>query len=517
MRFKPFLAAGPLLALTLSAAAESVLAPPLRLSEEVLEWSAVQARFIAPAPDREALEDLPLLSPDARLAGIEVLRRLAAQGRAGGLAGVVYDNRDRGHSHLDVRAFPQLTPVLYDESLRAADLDNGIAGPILFRAPVIGNSSTAVTSGPAPRSLGRLAMTVGPGPFRAWQGYASNHLYVYPAHRDHGEIDLFPANWPYMVLSQGSSYSDRPFVEALLLTLASFSPETRGRLEASRLVAPTLQMILRRTQAGIYGRASYLSGAAHPTVFSHDRLQPERMAAMAGAMEPDDIPPLVVLRVEEETFHTRAGLADLSERLFDTPAAIARIWRGWEVEKEMVVSAAGTRDPNGREVAFDWVLLRGDPEHVRITPLDDRGARARVVIGWHERRPVMLRAEQLGDRVDIGVFTRNGVHDSAPAFVSVSFPAHERRAFETGPDGMQRLAAVDYDAIGRGQSFDSVLHWSAPWRDVFAHDARGRITGWTRHHAEGQREVFGAVVTGTRHRVVRIPDRPSVLEFIDPE
>ena len=508
MRFNPFLAAGPLLALTLSAAAESVLAPPLRLSEEVLEWSAAQARFIAPAPDRRALEDLPVLSPDARLAGVEVLRRLVAQGRAGGLAGVVYDNRDRGHSRLDMGTFPQLTPVHYDESLRAEGLDNGLAGPILFRTPAIGNSSTAVVTGPAPRSLGRLAMTSADGPLRAWQGYVANQLHVYPGHRDHDDVDLFPANWPYMVLSQGSSYSDRPFVEALLLTLAAFPPETRARLEAEGLIAPTLQMILRRTQAGVNSRDAYLSGLAHPTVFHRDALRPGRMAALAAAMAPGEIPPLVILRVEADGFRPRAGLADLSERLFDTPSAIARIWRGFEAEKEMIVSAAATRDPNGRELTFDWVLLRGDPARVRITPLNHRGTRARLTIGWHDRRPISTRGERLTDRVDIGVVARNGMHDSAPAFVSVSFPTHEARRYEPSPDGTPRLVEIDYDAAARGERLDPLLHWQAPWTDRFRHD----VAGWTRHHADGRTETFdagGAAVGSPPPTRSTAPQRPS--------
>ena len=512
-RSRPLLLVGVLLALAAPASAEIPVAPPLELSEAVLEWSPLFGRHIAPAPDRAGLRELPVISAEAGIAGAGALRRLAAQGRAGGLAGVVYDNRDRGHSALDMRIFPQLTPVVYDKGLRAAGIDNGLAGAVIFPAPVIGNSSTAVTSGPAPRSLGRLAMTVREGPWRGWQDYASNHLYVYPAHRDHDAVDLFPATWPYMVLSQGSSHSDRPFVEALLATLAAFPPETRARLEAGRLIAPTLQMILRRTQAGVYSRAAYLSGVAHPTVFARDRLQPERMVAMANAMAPEEIPPLVVLRVEEESFLARAGLADLSERLFDTPAAIARVWRGWEAGKEMVLSAQGTRDPEGRELDFDWVLLRGDPERVRITPLDARGGRARIEVGWHARRPVMPRDARLGDRVDIGVFARGGVHDSAPALVSVSFPAHERREFEPGPDGGERLVAVDYDAIGRGAAFDPLLHWSAPWRDVFAHDPVGRITGWTRQHTDGREDIFGAVVTGGSHRVVRDPGGAPTLEF----
>ena len=511
MRAGSFLAAGFSLALALPVAAETATAPPLELSEEALEYVAPLGLYRAPGPERAVIADLPVIGPETRLAGAEVLRRLVAQGRAGGLAGVVYDNRDRGHSRLDAALFPQLTPARYDAELRERQLDYGLAGPILFRAPVIGNSSTALTSGPAPRSLGRLAMTAAPGPLRAWQLYAANHLYVYPGHRDHGRVDLFPANWPFMVLSQGSSYTDRPFVEALLLTLASFPPQTRARLEAEGLIAPTLQMILRRTLADVNSRAAYLSGLAHPTVFERDMLRPGRMAGLAAAMIPGEIPPLVVLRIEVDGFRPRGGLADLSERLFDTPASIARIWRGFETEKEMIVSAASTRDPNGRKLDFDWVLLRGDPERVRITPLDPRGDRARITLGWHDRRPTGSRDERLTDRVDIGVFAYNGVHDSAPAFISVSFPTHEQREFGTGPDGAPRLVAIDYDAIGHNRAFDPILHWSAPWRDVFIHDEQGRISGWIRHFAEGANERFERVVTGSHHRLERTRSSPPVL------
>ena len=515
IRLLPVLAAG--LAALLALPADAQTAPPLELSVENVELAPPLGARLAPGPDREALEDLPVIDPDARTAGAEVLRRLVLQGRAGGLAGVIYDNRDRGHSRLPASLFPQLTPTLYDRALRDERLDYGLAGTIFFRAPVIGNSSTAVTSGATPRSLGRLAMTSPNAPLRAWQLYAANHLYVYPGHRDHDRVDLFPANWPYTVLSQGSSYTDRPFLRALALTLAAFPPETRARLEAEGLVAPTLQMILRRTLNDVNSRAAYFTGLAHPTVFTREMLRPGRMVGLAAAITPGDIPPMVALQVEVDGFRRRAGLVDLPEQLFDTPSAIARIWRGFETEKEMIVSAAATNDPNGRPLSFDWALLRGDPERVRITPLDAQGTRARLTIGWHDRRPVGPRESRLTDRIDIGVFANNGVHDSAPAFVSVSFPTHETREFETGPDGALRLVAIDYDAIGRERTFDPVLHWSAPWRDVFTHDAEGRITGWTRHFAEGGSEAFDRVETGTAHRLSRARGRPPVLRMIGAE
>ena len=505
------------LAATAAAATEAPpTAPPLRIGLAQLAPMDGPIAHLAPGPDRQALAGLPVLGAGVRGDAADLLRSLAGRGRAAGLAGVLYDNRDGGHSPLDVARFPQLTPVVYDEDAVDEGLHYGLAGAILFRSPVIGNASVAMTSGLMQRSMGRLAMTGPGGPERATIGYLANHLYVYPEHRDHDEVDLYPANWPYMLFSQGSSRSDRPLVAALAYALAALRPETRARLEAERLIAPTLQMILRRSLDTARPREAYLSGVAHPTVFSGRDVSVQRMVALANALTPGDIPPLVLLRTEAENFRPAAGLAGMSERLFDTPAAIARVWRGWEGRKEMRVSAAATRDPNGRPLSFTWVLLRGDPERVRITPLDSAGTRARIVIDWHDRYPVGPRDERLTDRVDIGVFAHNGVHDSAPAFVSVSFPTHQARRFEPGPDGAPRLMEVDYDAIARRAPFDPALHWSAPWRDVFHHDAAGRVAGWTRHHADGETQAHDlrAAATGDRpgYRIIRPRNRPPYLE-----
>ncbi|WP_209426785.1 hypothetical protein [Pararhodobacter sp. SW119] len=482
-------------------------APPLRIGLEQLAPGPALISHVAPGPDRAALTDLPVLDAGVRDEAATLLRSLAARGRAAGLVGVLYDNRDAGHSLLDVSRFPQLTPVEYAEDAIAERLHYSLAGPILFRSPVIGNASVAMTSGLLQRSMGRLAMTSPGGPERAAIAYLSNHLYVYPEHRDHDDVDLYPANWPYTLFSQGSSYSDRPFLEALVYALAAFRPETRARLEAERLIAPTLQMVLRRSLTTVRSREAYLSGVAHPTVFRRGDLAAQRMVALANAITPADIPPLVVLRVEAESFRPVAGLAEMSEGLFDTPAAIARIWRGWESRKEMIVSAAATRDPNGRPLTFTWVLLRGDPEKVRITPLDPAGTRARITLDWHDRYPISPHGPRLTERVDIAIIAHNGVHDSAPSFVSVSFPTHELRRYEAGPDGMLRLHEIDYDAVAREARFDPVLHWSAPWRDVFDHDGDGRITGWTRHHADGGTSTHVLPEGATGYRIVQSGNR----------
>lgn len=421
----------------------------------------------------------PAIDPARQDPAAALLRGYIARGVSAGFDGLLYDNRDRGHSALPRGLFPGLGHLTYAPALQAQGLDYGLGGRILWPLPTLGNSSTAITGGPAPRSLARAAMTFPGEPARAFRGHVANMLYVYPEHRDHDAADLFPAAWPYTVITQGSSFSDRPFLEALAMTMAAFRPETRARLVETGLMAPTLQMLLRRNQAGAYGAEAYLSPASHPSVFDAARLAPDRMVAAAALLSPGEVPPLVRLTVESEDFTTEAGLAKLSEHLFTTPSAIARVWRGWDGQREMVLSAAETRDPNGRPLRFHWVLLRGDPGRVRVEPLDAEGRRARITVDWHDR--VDLPGGRLGSRVDVAAIAWNGAQFSAPAILSISFPDHQIRRHEPGPDGAPRLVEIDYRAEGR--DYDPLLHWSADWRDVMVWEG-DRLTEIERHRAD---------------------------------
>ncbi len=489
-----------LLACTPAHAAEVTLHGSDLFQVGSLGW--VAPRLTLPVPD----PSLPLVSPKQKDPGADFLRQLGNRGLASGFSGILYDNRDRGHSVLPGDTFPQLARLTYAPDLRARDLDYGLGGAILYPVIVLGNSSTAIRGGPIARSLPRLAMTAEGGAAIAFRSYVSNQIYVYPEHRDHDAVDLFPANWPYMVISQGSSRSDRPFLRAIAMTLAALPADTRKRLQETGLIAPTLQMILRRSQKQVPSREAYFTGAAHPTVFRADQLQPERMIGLAAALRPETIPPLVRLTVEEEDFAPFAGLAGLSERLFTTPSAIARIWRAPDWERGMILSAAETHDPNDRPLQFRWAVLRGDPTRVKIEPLDATASRARITLNWHDPRvlaipPDASRAPTADDeeeedtgkrptemqtsRVDIGVFASNGAQDSAPALLSISFPTHEARHYGPGPDGTIRLLSVDYDALGRKAAYDPALHWSAPWTDTAVLGPDGTPTGWRRQTADG--------------------------------
>jgi hypothetical protein len=415
------------------------------------------------------------------------LNRLFAAGRAAGNIGDLYDNRDNGHSSPDRRAMPQLTFTDYGENARAAGIGVGVNPGLLFNAVTIGNSSMAVTGGPYWRSQPRLALTHPGGAERLFREYAANHLYVFPEHRDYdsGHGDVMPANTPYYLISEGSSGSDQPLLRAVASVLAAFRPEVKAFLKDNNLVMPTVQMIFRRGQNAVSSDGAYLSGAAHPAVFNGNNINLLRMIARANALERSDVPPMVRLSVIEET--ASSPLTDLftpqPERLFDTPGAIARVIRSTRFEHRMTVSAAGTVDPNGRALTFHWVVLSGDARRIRITPKNGRADTVELSVPWHERKPVPGRTDLFSNRVDIGVFAHNGVHYSAPAFISFTYPANQWR--EYGAEG--RIRFVDYHASRYADRYaDPALFPVRDWSDRYEYDGKGNLIGWTRLRTGGE-------------------------------
>src|SRR6056297_1989076 len=443
----------------------------------------------------------PVLGAEANAGGHRLLRKLVFEEMAAGNHGDLYENRDRGHSRLSPEAHPQLTHVTYDAEAHKAGLDYGLAGPVIFDVPLIGNSSTAVKRSSLWRSLPRLALTSKDGPLQLYQNYLAGQMHVYPEHRDHDPDhgDLIPANTPFFFISQGSSGSDQPHLEALAMVLAAFKPETKVFLQANQLLAPTVQMVFRRSLAVVRSREAYLSGQAHPSVIPREQINLVRMVQLANALTPETVPPMVRLAILSET-EAVEGIdyfgEGLSERLLDTPAAIARIWRSHVHSRSMVVSVEATRDLQGRAPEFLWRVLRGDPARTRIEPLDDRGLRARITVDWQLPRPVPGHPDIRSNRVDIGVFARSGELDSTPGLISILLPQHEVRRYGVGPNGEMRIESLDR-RVPEGGYADPVLFPQSDWRDVYHYDTEGILQGWERQGSEGRMrfDALGRKVT----------------------
>jgi hypothetical protein len=118
------------------------------------------------------------------------------------------------------------------------------------------------------------------------------------------------------------------------------------------------------------------------------------------------------------------------------------------------------------------------------------------------------------DRVDIGVFVRNKVYYSAPAFVSFYSLPNETRTY----DRKGRLTEIRYDPT---VLIDPRLTAYKDWRDVYKYDAQGTCTGWTRH-IDGEAHAYtahGLLVRETDEagRPVRGERVRYMLQTPDPE
>jgi len=430
-------------------------APGRLLRVMLVLWGVVGGSAVALAEsfepaDPETLADAPITTASGEVG--QLLRRWHAAGTAAGNVGDYYDNRDRGHSAINRDHFPQLGRIVYSEQDREQRRDWGFADRV--RKPVVvGNSSTAapVTRGGShgrniytnPRLLGGYFMQ-----------YLRSDLFVYPEHRDYdpgrhglggGFGDLYPFNTPYLLISRGSSGSDRKFVNAALWTLAALRPEVKEKLRENHLLMPTLQLIFRQSQKGIQGESDYLTGRAHPTAFDGDKVDPMRMVKMAHGITADRLPPLAVLKVVEESpstagvdyFHERQP-----ERFVDTPAAVARVFRGIRPEYTITLSAEGSGDVNNRPLSWKWVVLRGDAEAIDIEPLNAANNRVRITVPWrNEPMTAPGDAKIEHRRVDIACFVDNGAYHSPPAFFTLYFPDNQGRTIRDG-----RVLEVGYGA-----------------------------------------------------------------------
>ena len=424
------------------------------------------------------------------------IRGWMAGNSAAGNVGDFYDNRDDGHSRLDVKPFQGLTAIQYASDARQTfgayqGAHYGLAS-FLFNGVTIGNSSVALTSGPYWRSVPRNALVDGPATAFLFTQYLSNHLYCYPAHRDHdasGLGDLYPVNQPYVLISQGSSGSDQPFLQAIAATLASFQPATKQFLISTRLVMPTVQMLLRASQKTVTRPEDYLSGQAHPTVFDAATLDVERLVRMAHELTTNDIPPVVALRTIRDT-RAQPGIDffDLAggDALYDTPCVIGRIMRGSACRRTLAVRAQLTGVPaDGWQLR--WVLLRGDPRKVTLrSTTPDPTLDEEISVAYHGGRfPVAPGLPLQSSRVDIGVFATNGRLYSAPSFVSFLHLDNEVRAYSE--DG--RILSIDYSAAATNHYVDPLISCAKNWRDEYQYDADKRLTGWTRRRG-GISEAF---------------------------
>lgn len=388
-----------------------------------------------------------------------------AIGDAAGLQHLSYENRDGGHSTFPSNTYPQIT-VLQPTQEEIEGKRNIGPAQIIRPTPVIGNCSMAA---PVDKggSLPRFYLTSGNGMAFLANQYLNNNLLIYPEHLDYdpgyhgrpGWGDQMPANTPYILISQGSSFTDIPFVQAMFSAASALPRETQEGLIQGRILMPVLQSIFRRSYNTVQQDEDYFTGKAHPPVFEGSKINEDRMIRLAHDMTPARVPPVPLLEViNEDTAKPGVDFFELpgiqNEQLGTTPCSIARIFRGSKGSRQMIVSAKRSADIMKRNLTYRWVLLQGDPARVKIEPSED-GSEARITVQWHPEWE--LKPDFTTHRVDIGLFVSNGFAWSAPAFISYYMLPNEQRFY----DEQGRLQEIFYDAGNPdlGLPADNDLRW----------------------------------------------------------
>lgn len=460
------------------------------VTEKNLGYDPRSGLFLVPLRSGEGGGESPVSTRKDEVG--ERLRQWFGEGTAAGNHGDFYDNHDADHSNMNFRACPQLTRIEYGAAIRGRRLHSGWQGNFLFDGIVLGNSSTALTQGPNWRSQARFAMTRPNGAAKLALHYARNHLYFYPEHKDHdigrdgkdggGYGDVFPANVPYLVVSQGSSGSDRAFMDAFAAALAALRPEVKETLARNGLLMSTLQAVFRRSNRNVKVDEDYFAGQAHPTVFAAANLDPLAMVRRAHELRADSLPPLARFQVirEDEPVIDRDFFDFLPhQRLFDTPCAVARVYKSSASALHFTLDASASRDLHDRLLRYRWEILRGDAERIDIKKANANGSVVDVMVPWHERRPVTPGSKLESNRVDLALFVSSGGPWSAPAFFSVYCPDNQKRIY----DDRGRPLSIDYSLR---HYHDPFIEHARNWRDEYHyHSETGELLGWTRHR-QGQ-------------------------------
>ncbi|MFH1319502.1 MAG: T9SS type A sorting domain-containing protein [Bacteroidota bacterium] len=320
---------------------------------------------------------------------------------------------------------------------------------------------------------------------RAYQQYIDNDFFWYPEHLDHDAIDKYHANLPYTNNSQGSSGSEMDEMKKFVYTMASFKPSVKQKLVDEGLLMPTIQMIFRFTRVGS-DTARYLSGEAHPCAFDNNN-NIDQMTNLAHEIEINNIPPMIQLEVLEDTYNGIRevdyfdGQYSKTERVFDTPCSISRIHKNRRYTQKIVVSAENSYDVNGLPLTYHWTVLRGDPQHVRITNLNAEGSIASIEFDYQETADVTIDENMStsrtvkSNRVEVGAFVDNGTYYSAPGFItSYTFP-YEDRTYDNN-----NLVQTIYTD---GYAYEGITSNPTWHKDAFHYDVNDILTGWSRYAA----------------------------------
>ncbi len=374
----------------------------------------------------------------------DAVNSLFSQGKAAGNTGDLYYNLDGKHSDLyayepDTGSyrypFDQIVDTIYDYTWCHVPTTH---------QPAVGNASVGY---PDTNWTQGCVMNY-PGGVQMYQAYyTGNNLPVFPALSVDAPVlpyifnfiknnvvkktNLMLGNVPYVTNTAkiegtgpsmyytASSGSDRWFVRAYLLASAAFKPEVKRALITSKMWAPTIQAITRRSMVGVDNDNDYMSyyaqGSTLMSQYSPNlndvtyNIDYMGILNRSQALSVETIPPLVVLSIVSEDF-------GVTEQNFTTDQSISRYVATANQTRTIKVDASGTHDTTGSSanITYVWRVIRGDASKVTITPDANNPAIATLQF-----------KNQVGpERIDVGVFAKKVGGDlySMPGLITVYYP-----------------------------------------------------------------------------------------------
>lgn len=411
------------------------------------------------------------------------INRWIAEGSASGCQNLLYVNRDNDFQPLSLQHFPGLQRLRYSQDVQERELNTGLPNTLFFDLttqqviPVIGHSAFGLVNTSLWRSLSRVIGTDNLLPTTQSLLMHLGQLFFYPAMQDYTAPggDLFPAHHPYCMAVVGEGGDELFFVEAALAALAAIPPTTRATLTQRNELMLALNVLFRTSLRTLRQPHDYLSWRAHPVAFQQAQLDVEALVTAAHHLTPEQVVAPASLKIlSEEGAQPNIDFFDLmpNETIYDSPFAIARVFRGKEYTRTIEIEAVC----HGPYQKIHWVLLQGDASKITLTPDPQEPTRVTIKIAHHAPFAVPYDENQeiITARVDIAAIVENNAHYSLPALLSYYFLPNEKREYT--PEG--RLLAIDYQQPHAGYT-DPLLSAACNWRDVYQyhHDT---LIGWQR-------------------------------------
>ena len=335
--------------------------------------------------------------------GCFVAKMKLAPAAAGPSSGDLYMNRDGGHSVLRREEFPGLTRVSFDSVGTNRNMHLDIPN-VLFPYPAFGNCSRALVQPTYWRSLPRMLMTAQAEEIgKMSRLYLSNQTWVFPANADIAPVgtngDVFASIAPYWMTTAGRSWSDLPYLRAALEASCALKKPVKAEIVNRRLLAPTIQTLIRKTLKGVTNDVDYLSAKAHPTALPANGVDIVRLKAAAAALEIGEIPPLAAVSVEPDLRRPAGAIPELT---YASAFAWAFVLRADDVMRTFRIRAKGAAE-------FAFVQTHG--AGIRVSVEKEAPDCVKVTIDRTGMGPT--------NRVDVAVFGRNpGTGWGAPSYVS---------------------------------------------------------------------------------------------------